>query len=215
LAKKKKSIFRIRYLLVLLLMYFLYKILIVSLPIGKAHISYSLEVKENRKKEIGEIFKETGLDDLNGLKDLIESLPWVSSVHFSRNILGRLNILIAPRVAVFRIAGSDGKVIDKEGFMFDSDKAGSLPMIELSRGVSSREIAMAIGIVKILKEFNIDKIRIDRGGVRTRCSNLEVVWGKDEFERKYEILKYILGSNINEFKGKLDFRFKNMVGLRR
>ena len=215
MAKKKKSMFRIRYLLILLLMFFLYKILVVSLPIGKAHISYSMEVTENNKKEIGEIFKKTGLDDLNELKDSIESLPWVSSVLLSRNVLGRLNILVIPRVPVFRVLGDDGRVIDKEGFIFNSDKADSLPKVLLSKGVSSGEIEMALGIFGILKGLNIDEMRVGGGGVRTKCSDLEVIWGKDEFERKYEILKYILGNNISEFKGKLDFRFKNMVVLRR
>jgi hypothetical protein len=49
LAKKKKSRFRVRYLLILLIMYFLYKILVISLPIEKAHISYSKEVTENKR----------------------------------------------------------------------------------------------------------------------------------------------------------------------
>lgn len=196
-------------------MFFLYKILAVSLPIGKAHISYSMEITENKKKEIGEIFKKTGLDDLKELKDSIESLPWVSSVRLSRNILGRLNIIVTPRVPVFRIAGNGGKVIDKEGFIFNSDKADSLPKVQLGKGVSNKEIAMALGIFGILKELNIDEMRISSRGVRTKCSNLEVIWGKDEFERKYEILKYILGNNISEFKGELDFRFKNMAVLRR
>ncbi len=215
MAKKKKSIFRIRYLLILLIMYFLYKILVVSLPIGKAHISYSMEVTEDRKKEIGEIFKKTGLDDLNELKDSIESLSWVSSVHLSRNILSRLNIIVTPRVPVVRIADTDGKVIDKEGFIFIDDKADSLPVVKISKAITSEEIEQALGIFKILKEFNIDKVQITYCGVTTKISGFEVIWGNDEFVRKYEILKYILRDNIGEFKGKIDFRFKNMVVLRR
>lgn len=215
MAKKKKSIFRIRYLLILLIMYFLYKILVVSLPIGKAHISYSMEVTEDRKKEIGEIFKKTGLDDLNELKDSIESLSWVSSVHLSRNILSRLNIIVTPRVPVVRIADTDGKVIDKEGFIFIDDKADSLPVVKISKAITSEEIEQALGIFKILKGFNIDKVQITYCGVRTKISGFEVIWGNDEFVRKYEILKYILRDNIGEFKGKIDFRFKNMVVLRR
>jgi len=196
-------------------MYFLYKILIVSLPIGKAHVSYSKGVTEKRKEEIGKIVKRTGLDDLNELKDSIESLPWVSSVHLGRNILGRLRIVVSPRVPRVRIAGSKDKVIDKEGFIFNYDITDSLPMVELSKGAQSEDIAKALGIFGILTEFNIDKVQIDRGKVKTKSSNCEVIWGNDGFVRKYEILKRILGDNISEFKGTLDFRFKNMVVLRR
>ena len=215
MAKKKKSIFRIRYLLILLMIYFLYKILVVSLPIGKAHVSYSMEVTEDRKKEIGKIFKETGIDDLNELKNSIKSLPWVRSVHLRRNILSRLNIVVTPRVPVVRIADKDGKVIDKEGFIFIDDKADSLPMVKISKTITSEEIEQALGIFEILKEFNVDKVHIAGGGVRTKISNFEVIWGNDEFVRKYEILRVILRDNIDEFKGKIDFRFKNMVVLRR
>jgi len=110
LAKKKKSRFRIRYLLILLIMYFLYKVLVVSLPIEKAHISYSREVTENKKNEIGKIVKKTGIEDLRALKDSIESLSWVELVDLRRNILSRLKIIVTPRVPVVRIAGVEGKV---------------------------------------------------------------------------------------------------------
>ncbi len=196
-------------------MYFLYKILVISLPIGKAHVSYSMEVTENRKKEIGEIFKKTGLDDLNELKDSVESLPWVRSVRLRRNILSRLNIIVTPRVPVVRIADTDGKVIDKEGFIFVDVKADSLPMVKISRAITSEEVEQALGIFEILKGFNVDKVQITGGGVRTKISDSEVIWGNDEFVRKYEILRVLLRDNIGEFKGKIDFRFKNMVVLRR
>jgi hypothetical protein len=188
---------------------------VVSLPIGKAHISYSMEVEENKKKEIGKIVKKIGLNDLEELKNAIESLSWVSSVRLSRNILSRLKILVTPRIPAVRIADTEGKVIDKKGFIFDSDKVRYLPVIELSKGLSSEEIEQAIGIFDILTEFNIERLYINDRGVRTKCSNFEVVWGNDEFVRKYEILRLILKNNINEFKGKLDFRFENMVVLRR
>ncbi len=196
-------------------MYFLYKVLVVSLPIEKAHISYSREVTENKKNEIGKIVKKTGIEDLRALKDSIESLSWVELVDLRRNILSRLKIIVTPRVPVVRIAGVEGKVIDKEGFVFSADKTDSLPLVELGKGVSSEKISQAIRIFQILTALNIDKMHINRGDVRTKCSNFEVIWGNDEFERKYEILKCILGNNISEFSGKLDFRFKNMVVLRR
>jgi hypothetical protein len=195
--------------------YFLYKILVVSLPVGKAHISYSMEVTENKKNEIGKIVKKTGLDDLKELKDSIESLSWVESVDLNRNILSKLKILVAPRVPVARVNGAGGNVIDKKGFIFNADNVGSLPIVELDEGVSSQEIIQAIRIFKIVSSFTIDKIVINSKGIRTKCSDFEVIWGSDEFERKYDILKCLLGDNTSEFKGKFDFRFKNMVVLRR
>ena len=215
MAKKKKSIFRVRYLLILLVMYFLYRILVISLPIEKAHISYSREVTENKKNEIGNIVKRTGIGDLRALKDSIESLSWVASVGLKRNILSRLKIIVNPRVPAVQIAGAKDKVIDKEGFVFSDDKADSLPVVELGKGVTSEKIAQAIRNLEILTSLNMDKMRINRDDVITKCSNFEVIWGNDDFERKYEILKRILGDNISEFSGKLDFRFKNMVVLRR
>lgn len=196
-------------------MYFLYRILVISLPIEKAHISYSREAAENKKNEIGKIVKKTGISDLRALKDSIESLSWVASVDLRRNILSRLKIVVAPRVPVVRVAGAKDKVIDKEGFVFDDDRADSLPVVELGKEVTNENIAQAISILGILTSLNIDKIRIDRENVITKCSNFEVIWGNDDFERKHEILKRILGDNIGEFSGKLDFRFKNMVVLRR
>jgi len=215
LAKKKKSRFKIRYLLILILMYFLYKILMVSLPVDKAHISYSQEVTEARKNEIGKIVKKIELDDLKELRESIESLSWVESVSLHRNILSKLKIEVTPRVPVVRIAGTSGKVLDREGFAFDSDRADSLPIVELSEGVKEKEIAQAIRIFKIVTSFTIDEMQVNCGEVRTKCSNFEVVWGNDEFERKYEILKRIVRNNKSEFKGRLDFRFKDMVILRR
>ena len=215
MAKKKKSRFKIRYLLVLLIMYLLYKILVVSLPVGKVNLSYYTEVTENKKEEIGKIVKKTGLDDLNKLKNSIESLSWVDLVHLNRNILGSLRIIVVPRVPKFGIAGAGGKVIDKKGYIFSSDKADSLPVVELARGISREEVAKALGVFEVLNEFNIDEVQIARGKVTTKNSNCEVIWGNDEFVRKYGVLKRILGDNISEFKGTLDFRFKNMVVLRR
>ncbi len=196
-------------------MYFLYKILMVSLPVDKAHVSYPREVTEARKNEVGKIVKKIELDDLKELKKSIESLSWVKSVNLHRNILSRLKIEVIPRVPVAQVAGISGKVLDKEGFVFNSDKFDSLPVVELAKGVKEEEIAQAIKIFKIVPLFEIDKMEIGSGEVRIKCSNFEVIWGSDEFERKYEILKRVLGNNKSEFKGRLDFRFKDMVILRR
>jgi len=187
----------------------------VSLPVDKAHVSYPREVTEARKNEVGKIVKKIELDDLKELKKSIESLSWVKSVNLHRNILSRLKIEVIPRVPVAQVAGISGKVLDKEGFVFNSDKFDSLPVVELAKGVKEEEIAQAIKIFKIVPLFEIDKMEIGSGEVRIKCSNFEVIWGSDEFERKYEILKRVLGNNKSEFKGRLDFRFKDMVILRR
>jgi cell division septal protein FtsQ len=215
LAKKKKSGFRIRYLLVLLILYFLYRVLMVSLPIGKASVSYLGDVTEKKKAEVGSIVKKVGIENLKELKDSIEYLSWVESVNLKRTILRELKIRVASRVPVVRVADTDSKVIDRKGVVFDSDKADSLPAVELGRGVSEEEIAQVIDILEFLSDFNVDRISINPQGVRTKFSNLNVEWGIDRFKRKYEILYLLLGDNISDFKGELDFRFKNMVVLRR
>jgi len=215
LAKKKKSRFKIRYLMVLLVVYFLYRILIVSLPIGKASVSYSGDVTERKKTEIGSIVKEVGIGNLEELKNSIESLSWIESVKLKRTILRELKIRVNSRIPVVRVADTESKVIDIKGVVFDSDKADSLPAVEVSKDVSEKQIAQVINIIRILDDIDVDRIRINPEGVRTKCSNLNVEWGTDEFERKHETLKLLLGDNISDFKGKLDFRFKNMVVLRR
>ena len=215
MTKKRKFKFRIRYLLILLALYFLYRLIMVSLPIGKASVSYSGDVTERKKTEVGSIVKEVGIENLKELKNLIESLSWVESVSLKRTILRELKIRVNSRIPVVRVADTEGKVIDRKGVIFDFEEAYSLPAVELSKSVSEKEIAQVIDIIKILNDFNIDRIRINPEGVRTRCSNLNVEWGNDEFKRKYEILNILLGDNISDFKGKLDFRFKNMVVLRR
>lgn len=215
MAKKKKSGFKIRYILIVLLIYFLYKIIIASLPVDKACISYAREVSEIRKEEIGKTVKRIGLEDLKELKKSIEALSWVESVNLHRNILRRLKIEVISRVPVARIEGSKGKVIDRQGLIFDSDESNSLPVVELTSEVEKEGISRAIELFEIVPLSEIDKMEIRTGGLLTRYKNLEVVWGRDEFERKYGILKRILEKNKNEFKGRLDFRFKNMVILRR
>ena len=215
MAKKKKSRFRIRYLLVLLVVYFLYRILMVSLPIGKASISYSGDVTENKKTEVGSMVKKVGIENLEELKNSIESLSWVESVNLKRTILRELKIRVVSRVPVVRVADTDGKVIDKNGVVFDYDKADSLPAVKLGKGVSEKEIAQVIYILEFLSNFDVDRISINPQGVRTKFSNLNVEWGVDGFKRKYEILNLLLGDNISDFKGELDFRFQNMVVLRR
>jgi len=215
LAKKKKSRFRIRYLLVLLVMYLLYRILMVSLPVGKASVSYLGDITERKKTEVGSLVKEMGIENLEELKNSIESLSWVESVDLKRTILRELKIHVNSRTPVMRVAGTNGKVIDKNGVVFDFEKANSLPEVELSKSVSEKKIAEVIDIIRILNDFNIGRIRINPEGVRTKCSNFSVEWGTDGFKRKYEIIKLLLGDNISDFKGELDFRFKNMVVLRR
>ena len=215
MAKKKKSIFKIRYFLILLALYFLCRILMAYLPVGKASINYSGDITEKGMVEVGGIVKKVGIDNLKELEDSIKSLSWVESAEFKRNILRELKIFVVSRVPVARVANIGGKVIDKEGNIFDFDRADSLVEVELSEGVSEREIARAIGILKFLPDFNIDRIRIDREGVRTESLNLDILWGNDEFKRKSEVMNVILGDNITAFKGTLDFRFKNMVVLRR
>jgi cell division septal protein FtsQ len=215
LAKKKKSRFRIRYLLVLLVVYFLYRILMVALPIGKASVSYSGDITESKKTEVGLVVKEVGIENFEELKNSIESLSWVESVNLKRTILRELKIRVNSRTPVVRVADTESKVIDRKGIVFDFEKADSLPAVEVSKGVSEKQIAQVIDIIRILDDFDIDRIRINPEGVRTKCSNLNVEWGTDEFKRKHEILKLLLGDNISDFKGKLDFRFKNMVVLRR
>ncbi len=215
MAKKKKSKFKIRYILILILIYFIYKIFIVSLPVDKARVSYSSEVAEIRKSQIGKIIKNIGFDDLKKLKKSIESLPWVESVKLHRNILNMLRVEVTPRIPVARVVGVGGKVIDKEGHIYDSETCDSLPMIDIAKEVKEDEIATAVRIFDIVTLFEIDKMEISSGGLRTKCSGVEVLWGTGDFERKYEIMKRILRSYKNEFKGKHDFRFKNMVVLRR
>jgi cell division septal protein FtsQ len=216
LAKKKKFRFKIRYILILLLMYFLYKIYLVYRPVGNAHISYVRYVSEVRKSEVGEIVKKIELDDLKELKKTIESLVWVESVNMKRNILGNLKIQVFPRVPVVRVAGTEGKVFDTKGFIFDTDKVDSLPEVEVKQGVPAEEVLQAVRIFKIMDSFTIDKMQIKSGEVRTKCSNFEIIWGNEDFDKKYEILKRILQDDKNsQFKGRLDFRFKNMVILRR
>lgn len=215
MAKKKKSKFKIRYILILILIYFIYKTFMVSLPVEKARVTYSGEVAEIRKSQIGKIVKDIGLDDLKELRKSIESLPWVESVGLHRNISNMLRIEVTPRIPVAQVVGVDGKVIDKQGYIFDSEMYDSLPMVDIAKGVRKDEIATAIRIFDIMTLFGIDKMEIASGDLRTKCSNVEVLWGTDGFESKYEIMKHILGSYKNEFKGKLDFRFKDMVILRR
>ncbi len=216
MAKKKKFRFKIRYILVLLLIYFLYKIFPFSLPVGNAHISYVREISEARKNEIGEIVKKVELDDLKELKKSIESIVWVESVSMRRNILGKLRIQVNPRVPVVRIAGTGTGVMDRKGFVFYTDEVNSLPEVEVKQGVPGEEVLQAIKIFKMMNSFTIDKMQIKSGEVRTKCSNFEVIWGDGDFEKKCEILKRILENDKeNRFKGRLDFRFKNMVILRR
>lgn len=215
MAKKKKSRFKMRYVLLVLLIYFSYRIVIASLPVDKAYISYTREVTEARKAEIGKKVKEVGLDNLKELKKTIESLSWVESVNLHRNILRKLNIEVISRVPVARIEGARGKVVDEQGIIFDSDKLGSLPVVALPSGVGKEGIGRAIELFKIIPLSEIDKMEIRNEGVKTRYKNMEIIWGSDGFERKYEILKSILKKNKKEFKGRLDFRFKNMVILRR
>jgi cell division septal protein FtsQ len=197
-------------------MYFLYKICLVYLPVGNAHISYVRDVSEARKSEVGEIVKKIELDDLKELKKTIESLVWVESVNMRRSILGNFKIQVVPRVPVVRIAGTGGRVFDTKGFIFDTDKVDSLPEVEVKQGVPAEEVLQAVRIFKIMNSFTIDKMQIKSGEVRTKCSNFEVIWGNDDFEKKYEVLKRILQDDKNnQFKGRLDFRFKNMVIVRR
>jgi cell division septal protein FtsQ len=215
LAKKKKSRFKIRYILIALLIYFLYKIIIASLPVDKAYISYTREVSESRKNEIGEVVKKVGLEDLKELKKSIATLSWVESVNLHRNILRKLNIEVVPRLPVAQIEGSGGKVVDRQGFIFVSDKSDSLPLVNITAKVQEEGISRAIELFDIIPLSEIDEMEIRTGGVVTRYEDLKVIWGSDEFEKKYEILKRILKQSKSEFKGRLDFRFKNMVILRR
>lgn len=216
MAKKKKFGFKIRYILILLLIYFLYKIFPFSLPVGNAHISYVRNISEAKKSEIGEIVKRVELDDLKELKKSIESLVWVESVSMKRNILGKLRIQVNPRVPVVKIAGAGTRVLDRKGFIFNTDEVDSLPEVEVRQGVPGEEVLQAVKIFKIMDSYTIDKMQIKSGEVRTKCSNFEVIWGNGDFEKKYETLKRILRDDKeNKFKGRLDFRFKNMVILRR
>jgi cell division septal protein FtsQ len=188
----------------------------VYLPVGKAHISYIYDVSDEKKEEVGKIIKRIELDDLKELKKSIESLIWVESVDMKRSILGNLKIQVNPRVPLVRIAGTDGRVLDTKGFIFNTDKIENLPEVEVEQEVSGEEVLQAVKIFKIMNSFTIDKMQIKSGEVRTKCSNFEVIWGNDDFEKKYEILRRILKDDENnQFKGKLDFRFKNMVILRR
>jgi hypothetical protein len=133
-----------------------------------------------------------------------------------RNILGNLKIQVNPRVPLVKIAGTDGRVLDTKGFIFNTDNVENLPEVEVTQGVPAEEVLQAVKIFKIMNSFTIDKMQIRSGEVRTKCSNFEVIWGSDDFEKKYEILKRILQDDKNnQFKGRLDFRFKNMVILRR
>jgi cell division septal protein FtsQ len=216
LAKKKKFKFKLRYILIILIVYFLFKALIAILPIEEAQISYLRDISEAKKSEAGEIVKKVGLDNLRELKSSIESLGWVESVSLKKNILGRLKIQVEPRLPVVKVAGLGGKVVDDEGFVFEAESPDSLPEVEAEKGVTREEISEAIKIFKIVKSFKIDRLRIKSGEVITRCSNFEVRWGNSDFEKKNKILERLLHEDKNnQFKGTLDFRFKNMVILRR
>jgi cell division septal protein FtsQ len=201
--------------MIILLLYFLYRIAIAFMPIDKACISYPREVTEGRKNEVAQIIKKVGLGNLKELEKSLESLSWVEEVSLSRNILRKLKIDVISRVPVARVEGLDEKVVDGQGFVFDADKSYTLPVVKLSSEVKKEGIHKVVELFDIIPLSEVDKIEVGKKGVLTRYKDLEIVWGSDEFDKKYEILKKILKNNKNEFKGRLDFRFKNMVILRR
>ena len=215
MAKKKKSRFKLRYILIILLIYFLYRIAIAFMPIDKACIIYPREVAESRKDEVAQIIKKVGLGNLKELEKSLESLSWVEEVSLSRNILRKLKIDVISRVPVARVEGSDKKVVDNKGVIFNADKSYTLPVIKLPTEVKKEGIRKVVELFEIIPLSEVDKIEVGKKGVLTRYKDLEIVWGSDKFDKKYEILKKIVENSNNEFKGRLDFRFKNMVILRR
>ncbi|MEO0292716.1 MAG: cell division protein FtsQ/DivIB [candidate division WOR-3 bacterium] len=216
MGKKKKLKFRLRYILIIGLIYFLYKIGPFSFKIKNAEVSYRGMVSKEKQAEVSGIIKRIELDNLKELKDSLVNLSWIKSVKMEKSLLGKLKINLIPREPIGKIAGQNSTFIDKEGVTFkNADNIENLPIIKIEKRLSKEELARAIKILEFPELSKIKNLEIKKKEIKTELPNFIVLWDTQEFEKEYKILKAILKKKENNLKGTIDLRFKNMAILRR
>lgn len=214
MEKRKKSKFKARYILILIILFLLYEGWRFFYPLNNYRIRWIDKVEEERKNEVKNLIPEPLPKSNRLLKSKIEGLDWVGNVTFYKSIRGVLIIFIKSRNPVAVVSNKSGLCIDKEGFLFRSNNKDTLPKIKLYDNFDDSRVKEAVHLIMLTRDINIDEFEIKECGLKSRIDNSRIIWGIGGYPEKYRILKKILNDR-NISNRIIDFRFENQVVLRR
>ncbi len=214
MARKKKSRFKARYLVILVVFYLMFRGWIALMPIKNWKINWTGNVSDTKKEEIRNLVQKTGVKSLHSLRSSIKTIDGVKDVRFKKGVTGILTIQVQPRVPIARVSDSKKRGLDQEGIVFEAEGLENLPVITIQGDSCLKDIQKALKILDVAKDLPIDDIKIGPRGVETRSDALKIIWGEGMFPKKYQILKRILKEGYGS-KKRLDFRFDNLVVVRR
>lgn len=214
MEKRKKSKFKARYILILIILFLLYEGWRFFYPLNNYRIRWIDKVEEERKNEVKNLIPEPLPKSNRLLKSKIEGLDWVGNVTFYKSIRGVLTIFIKSRNPVAVVSNKSGLCIDKEGFLFRSNNKDTLPKIKLYDNFDDSRVKEAVHLIMLTRDINIDEFEIKECGLKSRIDNSRIIWGIGGYPEKYRILKKILNDR-NISNRIIDFRFENQVVLRR
>lgn len=214
MEKRKKSKFKARYILILIILFLLYEGWRFFYPLNNYRIRWIDKVEEERKNEVKNLIPELLPKSNRLLKSKIEGLDWVGNVTFYKSIRGVLTIFIKSRNPVAVVSNKSDLCIDKEGFLFRSNNKDTLPKIKLYDNFDDSRVKEAVHLIMLTRDINIDEFEIKECGLKSRIDNSRIIWGIGGYPEKYRILKKILNDR-NISNRIIDFRFENQVVLRR
>jgi cell division septal protein FtsQ len=210
-----KSRFRIRYVLILILLFLVYQGWKAYAPVKGYKIKGLHSVSEEKISEVRQLIPEPFPKSVELVKSAIRKLNWVQGVKFKKGIRGIMSICIQPRVPVARITNKKGVGVDREGILFPvAIGIDTLPSITIKNGSLHDTLGDAVRLLKVLRGLNVNGIEITARGLESRIGKVKVIWGSDGYPEKYRLLKRILKTKVIS-SGILDMRFDNQVVLRR
>jgi len=214
LEKRKKSKFKLRYILISLILFLLYEGWRFFYPVNSYRIRWVDKVEEEKKSEVGSLIPELLPKSARLLKSKIKDLDWVDKVAFYKSIKGVLTIFIKSKNPVAFVSNKSGLCVDKEGFLFRSNNIDRLPKIKLYDNMDDSRLKEAMHLIMLTRDVNIDEFEIKSYGLESRMGDSRIIWGIGGYPDKYKILKKIL--NDRSISNRIiDFRFENQVVLRR
>ena len=214
MEKRKKSKFKLRYILISLILFLLYEGWRFFYPVNSYRIRWVDKVEEEKKSEVGSLIPELLPKSARLLKSKIKDLDWVDKVAFYKSIKGVLTIFIKSKNPVAFVSNKSGLCVDKEGFLFRSNNIDRLPKIKLYDNMDDSRLKEAMHLIMLTRDVNIDEFEIKSYGLESRMGDSRIIWGIGGYPDKYKILKKIL--NDRSISNRIiDFRFENQVVLRR
>lgn len=215
MGKKKKFRFRIRYLLIIAILYLIFRAWLYFVPVKGFNIEFSDDINDYERKEIMNLISRMDSTEVEKIRAGIMDIEWVKNVGRSKLPDGRVIMKVRSRQIIGRIKGENRRYIDGSGNIFSREiDCDSVPLVVLKNDSLASDVKISLEEIGTFRDIPVSILEISGEGLVTEGNGCRIFWGDGDYLKKYRLIKKIKKKRI-ELKGEFDLRFENMLILRR